>query len=95
MDTGQIFIVSKVIVDNICFSTNASHNLFPWSNGNHVAFIFLGVFNLSVLGAAVMQWLSSWFAGQEVRGSIPGLAITISEIGYLLLLVTIWLKDRY
>ena len=31
-----------------------------------------------------MKWLSSWLAEQEVRGSIPGLAATISEIGYLL-----------
>ena len=29
--------------------------------------------------------LSSWLAEQEVRDSIPGLATTISEIGYLLL----------
>ena len=28
---------------------------------------------------------SSWLAEQEVRGSILGLATTISEIGYLLL----------
>ena len=28
--------------------------------------------------------LSSWLAEQEVRGSIPSLAATISEIGYLL-----------
>ena len=27
-----------------------------------------------------------WLAEQEVRGSIPGLAATISETGYLLLL---------
>ena len=36
-------------------------------------------------GAAVVEWLSSWFAKQKVRGSIPGLATWISEIGYLLL----------
>ena len=30
-------------------------------------------------GAAVAEWLSSWLAEQEVRGSIP----RISEIGYL------------
>ena len=36
-------------------------------------------------GAAVIKWLSSWLAEQEVRGSIPGLATWISEIGYLLL----------
>ena len=35
-------------------------------------------------GVAVAEWLSSWLAEQEVRGSIPGLAIRISEIGYLL-----------
>ena len=29
--------------------------------------------------------VSSWLAEQEVRGSIPGLASTISEIGHLLL----------
>ena len=34
--------------------------------------------------AAVVEWLSSWLAEQEVRGSIPGLATWISEIGYLL-----------
>ena len=33
----------------------------------------------------VAEWLSSWLAEQEVRGSIPGLATWISEIGYLLL----------
>ena len=37
------------------------------------------------LGAMVAEWLSSWLAGQEVRGSIPGLATWISEIGYLLI----------
>ena len=29
------------------------------------------------MGAAVAEWLSSWLAEQEVRGSIPGLAIWI------------------
>ena len=32
---------------------------------------------------AVAEWLSSWLAEQEVRGSIPRLATRISEIGYL------------
>ena len=39
----------------------------------------------TMLGAAVAEWLSSWLAEQEVRGSIPRLATWISEIGYLLL----------
>ena len=34
-------------------------------------------------GAAVAEWLSSWLAEQEVRGSISRLATWISEIGYL------------
>ena len=34
---------------------------------------------------AVAEWLSSWLAEQEFRGSIPGLVTWISEIGYLLL----------
>ena len=34
----------------------------------------------------VGEWLSSCLAEQGVRGSIPGLATSISEIGYLLLL---------
>ena len=33
--------------------------------------------------AAVAEWLSSWLAEQEVRGSILRLATWISEIGYL------------
>ena len=33
----------------------------------------------------MVYWLSSWLAEREVRGSIPSLAATISEIGYLLL----------
>ena len=33
----------------------------------------------------VVEWLSSWLARQEVRGSIPRLATWISKIGYLLL----------
>ena len=33
----------------------------------------------------MVERLSSWLPEQEVRGSIPGLAATISEIGYLLL----------
>ena len=49
-------------------------------------------------GAAVAEWLSSWLAEQEVRGSIPRLATWISEIGYLLLpsrdMVEIPLKRR-
>ena len=36
-------------------------------------------------GAAVVEGLSSWLLEQEVRGSIPGLATWISEIGYLML----------
>ena len=47
-----------------------------------IAFSFLLV---AFLGAAVGEWLSSWLAEQEVRGSIPRLATWISEIGYLLL----------
>ena len=46
---------------------------------------FWDFFHLLQLGAAVAEWLSSWLAEQEVRGSIPGLATWISEIGYLLL----------
>ena len=34
-------------------------------------------------GAAVAEWLSSRLAEQEIRGSIPRLAIRISEIDYL------------
>ena len=33
----------------------------------------------------VVEWLSYWLPGQEVRGSIPRLATWISEIGFLLL----------
>ena len=36
-------------------------------------------------GAVVVEWLSSWLAEQDVRGSIPRLTTWISEIGYLLL----------
>ena len=38
-----------------------------------------------LLGVAVVEWLSSLLAEQEVRGSIPGLATWITDIGYLLL----------
>ena len=34
----------------------------------------------------MVWWLNSLLVEQEVWGSIPGLAATISEIGYLLLL---------
>ena len=34
---------------------------------------------------AVVYWLSSWLAEQEVRGLIPDIAAIISEIGDLLL----------
>ena len=37
-----------------------------------------------IMGTAVAEWLRSWLAEQEVRGSIPRLATWISEIGYLL-----------
>ena len=37
-------------------------------------------------GTAVMEWLSSWIAEQEVQGSNPGLDTSILEIGYLQLL---------
>ena len=36
-------------------------------------------------GAVVAKWWRSWLVEQEVRGSIPRLAIWISEIGNLLL----------
>ena len=38
-----------------------------------------------LVGATMVEWLCSWLAEQEVRGSITGLATWISEIGYLLL----------
>ena len=38
---------------------------------------------LKSLGAVVAEWLSSWLAEQDVRGSIYRLATWISEIGYL------------
>ena len=41
--------------------------------------------SLHTIGAAVVQWLSSWLGEHEVRGSIPGLVDTISEIDYLLI----------
>ena len=40
---------------------------------------------LMTIEAMVALWLSSWFAEQEVQGSVPGHAATISEIGYFLL----------
>ena len=39
--------------------------------------IFKGEFSSSPAGAAVAEWLSSWLAEQEDRGSIPGLATWI------------------
>ena len=45
-------------------------------------FLYLNDFHCQ-LGAVVAEWLSSWLAEQEVRGSIPRLATWISEIGYL------------
>ena len=48
-----------------------------------IQFQYIPCHNEFDLGAAVVQWLSFWLAEQEVRGSIPGFAVTISEIGYL------------
>ena len=42
-------------------------------------------------GAAVAEWLRSWLAEQEVRGSIPGLATWI----FSCVQVAIWLKYRW
>ena len=39
---------------------------------------------LLLLGAAMTMWLSFWLTEQGVRGSIPGLANWIPEIGHLL-----------
>ena len=47
------------------------------------------------LGATVAEWLSSWLAEQEVRGSIPGLVTWISEIVISCFQVAIWLKYRW
>ena len=44
----------------------------------------LSFFITPIFEAAVVKWLSSWLTEQEVRGSISGLAATISEICYLL-----------
>ena len=43
------------------------------------------IFCFGLIGAVVVEWLSSWFAEQEIRGSIPGLPTSTSEIGYLML----------
>ena len=40
---------------------------------------------MAMVGMAVVEWLSSWLAKQEVQGSIPGLTTLISETGHLLL----------
>ena len=36
--------------------------------------IMFNILFMTLLGAAVAEWLSSWLAEQEDRGSIPGLA---------------------
>ena len=43
------------------------------------------IYYVIYLGAAVVEWWSSWLAELEVRGLIPCLATWISEIRYLLL----------
>ena len=47
------------------------------------------------LGVTVAEWLSSWLAEQEVRGSILGLATWISEIVISCFQVAIWLKYHW
>ena len=47
-------------------------------------------------GAAVAEWLSSWLAEQEDRGSIPGLATWIFRDWLSPASKSrLWLKDRY
>ena len=43
------------------------------------------IFTVNNGGAAVAEWISSWFAEQEVQDLIPRLATWILEIGYLLI----------
>ena len=52
-----------------------------------VCCIFCFPFSTFLIVAAVADWLTSWLAEKEVRGSISRLATWISEIGYFYLLL--------
>ena len=41
--------------------------------------------SITMLGGAVVEWISCWLAEQDLGGSNHGLGSSISEIGYLLL----------
>ena len=56
-------------------------------------YIYLVYSDLESGGAAVVEWLSSWLAEQEDRGSIPSLATWIFRDWFISCFqVTIWLK---
>ena len=46
----------------------------PVRNDNCFLLIAFSFLLVAFLGAVVVEWLSSWLAEQEVRGSIPRLA---------------------
>ena len=48
----------------------------------------------SLEGAVVADWLSSWFAGREVRGSIPASPLEFQRFVISCFQVAIWLKYR-
>ena len=78
-DTNKIFYACNSFPE-------ASHDLYQYSCTVYISIITfildfpyntyekvkVNVGTKSVIGAAVVEWLSSWLAEQEVRRSIPG-----------------------
>ena len=71
-----IFIQSVENISRYCKIMFTKHSLFGISMISRLPSTFSNTLAWQ-LGTAVAEWLSSWLAEQEDRGSIPGLAIWI------------------
>ena len=72
-------VLTTMICINICDIKCFSNVLLLFQIGMQYVKYILSIGKVFILreynwGAAVVEWLSSWLAEQEDRGSIPGLA---------------------
>ena len=63
-------LISRLLNDRTVIYTwkNYTNPMWHWNDSS---------VHMTIVGAAVAEWLSSWLAEQEDRGSIPGLATWI------------------
>ena len=79
ISTGMATDETTLLLRNCCSIVSTERTVMCLCQNNFENIVPIYVIHNQIIkeGAAVAEWLSSWLAGQEVRGSIPGLATWI------------------